>query len=370
MTSRLQSISLGQGQGPKATRMIESARREGNWVLLCNCHLSVSWLPELERICEQTTPEETHAEYRLWLTSMPTKQFPALLLQNGVKMTNEPPKGLRANVIGSMSKADDKMLNDCENVVGFQRLFFAFCFFHAVCQDRRKFGPIGWNVPYNFTMEDLVTNRRQLCAFVDDYDFVPIKVLCFMGAAINYGGRVTDDKDKRLIQTIIKRYVATELVEQGSAYKFSESGIFYCPDVESSEEFQEYIQTLPLQSAPEAFGLHDNCAITCSISDSTSILENILNMAPSGGGGEGGGKSASDVMDEIAASLQEQTPPLFDLDDLEELFPTKYEESSNTVFKQESFKYNRLINAMKGALPLFRKALKGLVAMSEDLDAR
>ena len=67
--------------------------------------------------------------------------------------------------------------------------------------------------------------------------------------------------------------------------------------------------------------------------------------------------------------MQEQTPPLFDLDELEELFPTKYEESSNTVFKQESFKYNRLINAMKGALPLFRKALKGLVAMSEDLDA-
>ena len=44
------------------------------------------------------------------------------------------------------------------------------------------------------------------------YESILIKVLCFMGAAINYGGRVTDDKDKRLIQTIIKRYVATELV--------------------------------------------------------------------------------------------------------------------------------------------------------------
>merc|ERR1719399_493119 len=88
-----------------------------------------------------------------------------------------------------------------------------------------------------------------------------------------------------------------ELVEQGSEYKFSESGIFYCPNADSSEEFQEYIKTLPLQTAPEAFGLDQNCAITCSISDSKTILDNILNMAPSGGGGGGGGKSASDGRD-------------------------------------------------------------------------
>lgn len=77
--------------------MIAKARESGGWVLLCNCHLSISWLPELERICEQMNPDDTDNNYRLWLTSMPTKQFPALLLQNGVKMTNEPPSGLRAS---------------------------------------------------------------------------------------------------------------------------------------------------------------------------------------------------------------------------------------------------------------------------------
>merc|ERR1719311_872876 len=64
-----------------------------------------------------------------------------------------------------------------------------------------------------------------------------------------------------------------------------------------------------------------------------------------------------------------QTPELFDLDELEAQFPTRYDESSNTVLKQESFKYNRLLRVMRGTLPLFRKALKGLVAMSEELDA-
>jgi len=365
---KLEAISLGQGQGPKAVRFIEQAKTTGGWVLLCNCHLAASWLPELERICEQLNPQETHNEFRLWLTSMPTKAFPPLLLQNGVKMTNEPPKGLRANLLGSYSKLDDGIFFESSKPVLFRRMLFAFCFFHAIVQDRRKFGPIGWNIAYGFTYEDLVTCRRQLKIFVDDYDEPGpmMKVLQFCGAAINYGGRVTDDKDKRLIATIMRQYVCLDLAEKGSEYKFSKSGIFYCPDCESKDEFIDYLKTLPLQPSPEAFGLDENCEITTSVNESTALLNSMLSMAPKQSGG--GGKSQSDVMDEIAEGLQEKVPPLFDYDDVEEQFPTRYEESTNTVLKQEVLKYNRLLKVMRNALPLFRKALKGLVAMSEELD--
>lgn len=64
----------------------------GTWVFLANCHLSLSWMPELDKLVEQLQVEQPHPDFRLWLSSSPHPEFPITILQAGIKMTTEPPK--------------------------------------------------------------------------------------------------------------------------------------------------------------------------------------------------------------------------------------------------------------------------------------
>jgi len=150
----MKKVSLGAGTGSIATQHIKQARKVGTWVLLQNCHLAPSWLNDLARICEQLDSnigkDTTHPSFRLWLTSYATPEFPLSILQNCVKMTNEPPKGIKANLQVSFTTAPISDLEDFYDAHPKQDLFrpmlFGMCFLHAIIQERRGFGSLGWNI--------------------------------------------------------------------------------------------------------------------------------------------------------------------------------------------------------------------------------
>ena len=364
MSKKLHSCSLGQGQGDKAKKFIDEAKGKGEWVLLQNCHLAASWMPSLERIVEEFD-DSIHRDFRLWLTSMPAKEFPVSVLQNGIKMTIEPPQGLRSNLLLSYSTVDDKNLEDCSKTEAFKSLYFGFCFFHAIVQDRRKFGPIGWNIQYEFTNEDLAVTLKQLRLFLNQKtDVIPYKVLNILGAEVNYGGRVTDDKDVRLINTILRNYICPQVFEEG--YKFSTSGKYFAPPVGKKDDYIRYIESLDLNPEPEAFGLHDNAEITTAQGETRKLLETILLMQPRSG--TAGGKSREEMIRDIAKNLETSMPTKFAVDDVAIKYPPDYEESMNTVLFQEVIKYQRLLNRMELSLGQVQKALVGRIVMSEELE--
>ncbi|KAH8062371.1 dynein light chain binding protein [Aureococcus anophagefferens] len=346
---KVKKLSLGQGQGTKATKMIEEATQKGSWVYLQNCHLFISWLTELERLCDGLSPDATHKDFRLWLTSMPCGDFPVSILQNGVKMTNEPPKGLKANLKSVFFKLDDAKLSVTSKPEAYRKLLFALVFFHASAQERRKFGPLGWNVPYEFNETDLDISRGQLEMFLDSYEYIPYRVLCFLTSYINYGGRVTDYIDLRTIDVIMKSFYNERIFEKD-----------FCFD---PEKIYKSIDPDP-ESPPR------NANISCAFNEAFKMFDTLLSLASSGGGGGGGGGSEELIareVDDITAKLEKRG--LFDVQAIQMQYPVVYEESMNTVLAQECIRYNKLITVMELTLPELAKALQGLVVMSNELES-
>ena len=288
MTDRLKRIALGQGQGKKASNLIEKGIVNGDWIMLQNCHLSISWMPVLEQICEGFEPEKIHPEFRLWLTSMPTESFPTSILQNGIKITKEPPKGLRANLRNTYIKLDNDKIRRTNKPKEFQKLLFGLSFFHAIVIERKKFGPLGWNIPYEFNDTDMDITAAQLELYVSSYADIPYKVLQQLTSVVNYGGRITDDKDMRTSDIIIADFFSPKILQ--TDYKFSKSGLYYSltPDGDAPHSsYLEYIESLPLNAEPEVFGMHDNANITCAITEADATFGIILTLQPriAGGGG-------------------------------------------------------------------------------------
>lgn len=190
--------------------MIKSGIETGQWVVLQNCHLAVSWMKELDRICdEDIIPNRTHESFRLWLTSYPSNSFPISILQNGkssvnkkaflskvplnsmpgIKMINEAPKGLGANLLRSYTMNpinDQEFYLSCKNNVGLKTLIFSLCFFHGIIQERRKYGSLGWNIPYEFNDSDLLISVMQLQVNRFSFFFLSIYVQHIIDNHENY----------------------------------------------------------------------------------------------------------------------------------------------------------------------------------------
>ncbi|CAB0001621.1 unnamed protein product, partial [Nesidiocoris tenuis] len=79
-----------------------------------NCHLAGSWMPTLENILMSLSdkPGDVHNQFRLFMSSMPSNKFPVSILQNSVKVTNEPPRGIRANVRQAFLNMENDFFND------------------------------------------------------------------------------------------------------------------------------------------------------------------------------------------------------------------------------------------------------------------
>ncbi|CAK8691447.1 unnamed protein product [Clavelina lepadiformis] len=371
-TDKLEAISLGQGQGPVAEKLMNHAKDHGGWVFLQNCHLAKSFMPRLEEIFKEYKElgsEAIHEDFRLYLSSMPTNFFPVTLLQGSVKVTNEPPKGLRSNIRGAFSAISPTFFEDNALGVNWRRMIFGICFFHAIIQERKKFGPLGWNIRYEFTDSDRECAILNLELFCTE-NRIPWDALIYITGEITYGGRVTDAIDQRCLRTILSRFFKEKTLDP--EYKYSESGVYFAPSQDLISEYQEYVNQLPIDDDPEVFGMHTNANLAFQKQETNVLVTTILEVQPRMSSGEGG-KTSDEIVHELAESILEKISMfILDMDKAEQsMFKLDSKgrvNSLTTVLQQEVERFNKLLNVLNTSLKELNKAIAGLVVMSEQME--
>lgn len=290
--------SMGKGQAEKARKIVDEGAQKGKWIFLANCHLSISLLPELESIMDnlfkgQDDPKKSQDQkvndnFRLILSAAPHPDFSISLLQRSLKITQEPPKGIKANMLRLYGAHSE--FQTCERHREFRKAVYGLSWFHTILIERKKFKSLGWNVQYAFNDSDFDVCKDLLAVYMGkmadgkpvDPDYsktvpVPWPAIITLVAQCNYGGRVTDDHDRRLLAVYAKEIFNDGLIglDQWKPIGTEEDNYGYPADEQNQLKggadpaqvftpmyfYEAIMKDMEQNDLPRAYGQHVNAEI-------------------------------------------------------------------------------------------------------------
>lgn len=363
------SVSLGQGQEVVAENSIDTASREGHWVILQNIHLVARWLPTLEKKMEASLID-VNPNYRLFLSAEPAADpayhiLPQGILESAIKITNEPPTGMQANVHKALDNFNEETLEMCSKETEFKAVLFALCYFHAVVAERRKFGPQGWNRVYPFNVGDLTISVYVLYNYLEANTRVPYEDLRYLFGEIMYGGHITDDWDRRLCRTYLQEFMQPELID--GDLEFCPG--FPAPGILKYQGYHDYIDDVLPTESPTLYGLHLNSEIGFLTTVSERLFRIVFELQPRIAGAESGGgeaQSQEDVVKSMIEDLLDKIPSPFNIPEL----MARVEDRNPYIIVafQECERMNILMNELKRSLHELELGLKGELTISSIME--
>nr|XP_020468391.1 dynein heavy chain 11, axonemal-like isoform X3 [Monopterus albus] len=363
----LHNVSLGQGQEEVAERVLRNASKLGHWVILQNVHLLSRWLPSLDAFLEAAAMD-SHPSFRVFITGEPAPSpeqhvVPRGILENAIKITNEPPTGMNASLHAALSHFSQDTLDMCSREQEFNSMFFSLCFFHACVTERRKFGPQGWNHNYPFSTGDLTISANVLYNYLEANTKVPWEDLCYLFGEIIYGGHITDDWDRRLCRAYLQEFMHPKMLE---------GELFLCPGFLAPpfmdySGYHHYIdEHLPSEN-PALYGLHPNTELECLTVTSDNLLRTLLELQPQDSFRvEGGAESTEEKISSVIEDLLEKLPEEYNMAEM----ITKTPERSPYVLVcfQECERMNLLLAEIRKTLTELDLGLKGELTVSSSME--
>ncbi|XP_061919084.1 dynein axonemal heavy chain 11 isoform X5 [Entelurus aequoreus] len=364
------NVSLGQGQEDVAERVLKNSSTLGHWVILQNMHLIARWLPALEALLE-TVAVDSHPSYRVFITGEPAPSpeqhvLPRGILENSIKITNEPPTGMNASVHAALNNFSQDTLDMCSREQEFNSMLFSLCFFHSCVTERRKFGPQGWNHKYPFSTGDLTISANVLFNYLESNTKstqVPWEDLCYLFGEIMYGGHITNDWDRRLCKAYLQELMHPKMFEG----ELCLCPGFLAPPFMDHSGYHTYIdEHLPPES-PILYGLHPNAELECLTLISNNLLKILLELQPQGSSrGEGEVSNTEEKVKSIIEDLLDKLPEQYNMAEM----TLKATERSPyiSVCLQECERMNLLLEEIKKSLNELDLGLKGELTISSSME--
>jgi len=367
------NVAMGQGQDVVAMAKLAMGHTEGHWVMLQNVHLMPAWCGELEKKLDVFALENSHPNFRLFLSADPSNGIPIGVLERSIKLTNEPPQGMLANLRRSFALFAKEEFEDRDSKV--KAILFGLCHFHALMLERKKFGPLGYNMKYPFSAGDLRDSASVLYNYLEGSSSVkiPWDDLRYIFGEIMYGGHVVDDWDRKMCEKYLQYFMRDELLDEIELIPYADgkqSWMSMAPG--PHEKYLEHIETMPSES-PLFFGMHPNAEIGFRTTQCSKLFAMLNTLSPkqSGGGGdeEDSGGSPLVIAEAMCAEILEEV--------LEKKFPTEDISRSMTdeekgpfqyVFLQECDYMNGLVYEMVRGLAELTLGFKGELTMSETME--
>ncbi|XP_038372432.1 dynein heavy chain 9, axonemal [Canis lupus familiaris] len=361
------NVSLGQGQEVVAEAALDLAAKKGHWVILQNIHLVAKWLGTLEKKLAEHS-ENSHPELRVFISAEPAPSpeghiIPQGILENSIKITNEPPTGMHANLHKALDNFTQDTLEMCSREMEFKSILFALCYFHGVVAERRKFGPQGWNRSYPFNTGDLTISVNVLYNFLEANTKVPYDDLRYLFGEIMYGGHITDDWDRRLCRTYLEEFIRPEMLEG----ELSLAPGFPLPGNLDYTGYHQYVDAqLPAES-PYLYGLHPNAEIGFLTQTSEKLFRTVLELQPRDS--HAGDRAGATREEKVKALLEEILERVTDEFNMAELMAKVEERTPYIVVAfQECERMNILTREIQCSLRELDLGLKGELTMTSDME--
>jgi len=204
-----------------------------------------------------------------------------------------------------------------------------------------------------------------LKTYLDEYEDTPWDALKYLISEANYGGRVTDELDRRVLNSYLNQFYCEDALNVPN-YPLSTLSHYYVPDAGPLQSYKDYCVTLPPVDNAEAFGQHPNADIAYMIFDTKTILSSLVSVMPRTSGGAGGKDTESiviTVLDDLMATVPKEW-------NLENIMKAKADDPSalHVVLFQEIERYNVLLKRLHHECAETKKGIQGLVVMSSELD--